>query len=578
MKELHIDVEGIILKMEFLHPPESIQNKNQVILLLVVNQNRESRLVCYEWDCSASLDTYNMVGNPARKGAGQKLHVDDEIPLLLVPLTKSAAFLLVSEKRMTVYRDILTGWAKAFTIPSDREDPEEPGSSKQPPLWIQWARPMRTEAHTKKQDNIYLCREDGVVQFMDISENSGSLFQTIHPVGKLGVNINTSFATLDMGLERSDDQFASADVLLAGGDMSDGGRWSFGARNDANKLEVIRNWTPLVDLAAKDSTTAFGGVSGHAEHAASSEQSQTRFFASTGRGLKSGNITEIRYGIEAIRKGTLDLEAGITQAWVLNDVDGGNFALFSYPMQTSLLRIRHTADDVDLVDSTYYNIEYEAMTIAAGISMTGVMVQVTRNSVTAALPGTQTEPFQRQGNILAAHVGSIRDNDSQMDLLMAVRERDHIFVNFGRIDSSGYIPMGLAASLTSEPVSVHLEYIGGDYYAFVGTVASTLQIYCVDPISGLTPAFEYGFNGEFAICASIAILTMQSDSKIEHLIVCGLREGSVEVLHLDPNSPGKSITFFSPFGSVYSLWPTCQSAPQLREPFTIFPVSFHPSR
>lgn len=545
-QELHVDVEGLILQMEFLHPPESIQHCDQVILLLVVNHNSESRLVCYEWDCSSRLDTYTMVGNSALNPPGQKLHEDDELPLLLVPLKKSAAFLLVSEKRMTIYKNILTGWAQAFTIPSDKENPEEPGCSKLSPLWIQWARSMATGAHNKDQDNIYLCREDGTVHLLNLDETVEPTFQTIHPVGNLGINVNESFASVNLRFVKGEDHVVGAEILLVGGEMSDGGRWSVGAGKECDRIEPFRNWTPLMDIASSDRAKALAEAAESTEDAARSVQARGRFFASTGRGSKHGNITEIRYGVEAIRKGTLDLDSGITQLWVLDQIDGSNFVLISYPTQTSLLRIHQDAETIDSVDSTYYLLDYDTMTIAVGMTMTGLIVQVTRNSVLATMAKAEARSFYHQANILIAHVGSIRGSDSELALFMAVQQEDIIRLHLGYLDTNGYNQIGPATAADFDPASLYLAYVGDEYYAFVGTVRSTLQVWRVDPQCGLTAFFTFTFDCEFSICASIAVLTAQldtADTATENLVVCGLRNGAVDLLTWDFSWPGKFTRF-----------------------------------
>lgn len=541
-----MDIEGLILQMEFLHPPESIQHCDQVILLLVVNHNSESRLVCYEWDCSSRLDTYTMVGNSAIRPPGQKLHEDDELPLLLVPLKKSAAFLLVSEKRMTIYKNILTGWAQAFTIPSDKENPEEPGCSKLSPLWIQWARSMTTGAHNKDQDNIYLCREDGTVHLLNLDETVEPIFQTIHPVGKLGINVNESFATVNLRFIKDEDHIMGAEILLVGGEMSDGGRWSVGAGKECDRMEPLRNWTPLMDIATSDRAKALMEASESTGDAARSVQARGRFFASTGRGSKHGNITEIRYGVEATRKGTLDLDSGITQLWVLDQIDGSNFVLISYPTQTSLLRIHQDAETIDSIDSTYYHLDYDTMTIAVGMTMKGLIVQVTRNSVLVTMAKAEVRCFYHQANILIAHVGSIRGSDSELVLFMAVQEEDIIRLHLGCLDTNGYNPIGPATTADLDPASLYLAYVGDEYYAFVGTVRSTLQVWRVDPQCGLTAFFTFSFDCEFSICASIAVLTAQldtADTATENLVVCGLRNGAVDLLTWDFAWPGRFTRF-----------------------------------
>lgn len=64
-EERVLPVDGVILRMEFLHPP--VDDHDHVLLLLVVSKNRRTRLFCYEWDCSTSLRTAGL------KVRGQRL-------------------------------------------------------------------------------------------------------------------------------------------------------------------------------------------------------------------------------------------------------------------------------------------------------------------------------------------------------------------------------------------------------------------------------------------------------------------------------------------------------------------------
>ncbi|MCJ1468244.1 hypothetical protein MMC07_006872 [Pseudocyphellaria aurata] len=527
--------------MEFLYPPESDQNQNHVILLLVVAKSKRSKLFCYEWDCSTSLTT------AALKGPGQGLHAEDQLPLLLVPLRKSTAFMLVTEKRLTIYRDILTGPAHAHVhFLSLQEPPEEPGISKNLPIWTQWARPMRNKAHSKLEDNIYLCREDGVVSFLEIKDQMGSMLDTTHKAGFLGVNINTSFAAIDVGFKAKTDiehepkDVSSVDMLIGGGDMSDGGRWSFGAREVAQRFDIIPNWTPLMDLTATDGPNPIRR----------SDQGQTRFFASTGRGSRHGRITEIRYGIEAVRKSHLSelqelAQIGITQLWVLNEADGGILVLLSYPTHTSLC-IWGADEALDPMDGTDYEIAYDTMTIAAGMSAEDLIVQVTGNCVRASKSGM--EAFNLEATILAACVRRNENERSQVNVLVAVRSQDGVHLRLGYFGTADqeilYHPIGGPVKLTSEPVYVSLELIGDDYFVIVGTLESTLQVFRVSPRADMIPAFEYNLDGEFAVCDSLAVLTMQSPSDIEHLLVCGLRNGATEVLRFNLKSPEDDLLSF----------------------------------
>lgn len=554
-KERHINVGGVILNMEFLHPPEADLEKDHVLLLLVVSRHRGCVFFCFVWDCSTSLGTVEL------KGPGQSLHPADELPLLLVPLTKSGAFMSVSEKCMAVYSDILTGHAKrCLAIPSNEEPPEEPGSSRRLPIWTQWARPLRNEEHSKEEDNIYLCREDGVLHFLEIKDRAGCMLELTHQAGSLKVNIDTSFAILDMGVDMSRNtdvdleltevkheigEHHSVDILVAGGDLSDGGRWSLEARGVANKIDVISNWTPLLDLIAVERARNNGAIFGPC-----AIQDQMRFFASTGRGSTHGTITEIRYGAQAMKKTTLiklheNPGIVISEIWVLTGFNRRIFVLLSYPSHTSLVQIHVLDEPPDEMDSAGYEICEDARTIAAGMSAESLIVQVTRTSVRATMPKAEMAPLHRQEKILAAFVRRDRDNDARMALLMAIQNDDGIHLHLAYLSTEDgqicYHSVGRPVILDFEPVSISLEYVDDETIAIVSTAISTLHVFRMDLTSDLVPVFEYAFDGQFAICDSIAVLTMHSYYSRQYLVLCGLRNGAVEVLGLNLRSHGKMV-------------------------------------
>ena len=116
---------------------------------------------------------------------------------------------------------------------------------------------------------------------------------------------------------------------------------------------------------------------------------------------------------------------------------------------------------------------------------------------------------------------------------MAVQEEDIIRLHLGRLDTNGYNPIGLATTADFDPTSLYLAYIGDEYYAFVGTVGSTLQVWRVDPQCGLQRSFTHDFAGEFSICASIAVLTTQLDTAT----------GAVDLLTWDFSWPGRFTRF-----------------------------------
>ncbi len=177
-----------------------------------VGSDQTTRLLCFEWDYTASLRTVKQLGTH-----GQPVGRFETLPILLIPLTIASAFILVCEHVVSVYRNILTGTATRRVI-EHYEDPAnyQGGSSRKPPLWTYWARPVRTADYSSGHDDLFLCREDGIVKALDIAEETEVMLNAQVNAGALGCNIDTAFSSLDLGLNHPD-------LLIAGGDMSVGG-------------------------------------------------------------------------------------------------------------------------------------------------------------------------------------------------------------------------------------------------------------------------------------------------------------------------------------------------------------------
>ena len=516
-KERHILVDGVILKMEFLHP--SVGDDDHVVLLIIVSSNRQSRLICYEWDSRSELK------NVQSKGNGQRIRSDEQLPLLLVPLQKSTAFMLVYENRITVYRDILTGNATAHALSLHHlEPPEEPGSSRRLPIWTHWARPSRHDLHVQKQDNIYLCREDGVVHFLEIKDTVAQMIDCTHKVGILGVNIDTAFASIDLGAR-------DCDLLVVGGDMCNGGGWLFEPCESANKMFSIPSYTPLIDFTVDNGA----------------RQSHQRLFACTGRGSRYGAIVEIRYGIEAFKNVTIELShPGVTQIWALEIAQNSNpsiLILLSYPTTTCSVMLDPTGISHNQRGETGSKIDYNSRTIVAAATKTGLIIQVTDKSIRVVLPNLQKMLFYQEENIMTACLQVVEDENVIAILLTAIQKQNDMYLQLGRLVPENqqvvYQSMGEPIFLLYELSFISLEMIQGELMVFVADINSTIQTYYGNSHSGLTPIFEHKFEGQVAVCESIAVLTMDTEMKSNYFLVCGLRNGFIEVFFLNPRSSGE---------------------------------------
>lgn len=157
-------------------------------------------------------------------------------------------------------------------------------------------------------------------------------------------------------------------------------------------LSTIANWSPTVDFAATDESSALQQGSGakypdpsfQDEEQCSQSSNHDRIFAASGRGVK-GTITEYRNGIQANIGLDLDYDAAVRQSWIfpvsLNDSSHGYHLLLSMPDRSVVL---HLADDFSQADeqgadAVVYDLS--SRTLAASQVSDQLIVQVTEHHV-----------------------------------------------------------------------------------------------------------------------------------------------------------------------------------------------------
>lgn len=134
---------------------------------------------------------------------------------MLVPFSKSPNFLLVTEHKLTVIENILTGSIsrKLIKLPCCARTTDNDGSQN-PLLLTSWAR--SAENSSSPCECLYLSREDGVVYYLQIFDrNIGNKIK----VGNLETRIGTTFANLNTCPR-------SSDIIISTGNLCDGGIFS----------------------------------------------------------------------------------------------------------------------------------------------------------------------------------------------------------------------------------------------------------------------------------------------------------------------------------------------------------------
>ena len=225
-------LSGIIHKIEYLHP--NPENDQHVILLLILVRHKVSRIVVYEWERGDDLK-----GAFSEDKSGHQLADEYRLPLLLIPLTVRNAFLIVTEDIAATCSDILHGSPTFESFPLGQElqvTEHHEGNIK--PLWTAWTRPYRSSRYHTDHDVLYLAREDGLLNWLDIGED---------PVVDVSYNMGSLECTVDSAFACMYDTIG--DVLIAGGSCCPGTICSVGFTPFPTRDTLLTDF-PLIDKAA----------------------------------------------------------------------------------------------------------------------------------------------------------------------------------------------------------------------------------------------------------------------------------------------------------------------------------------
>ncbi|KAI9645409.1 hypothetical protein NHQ30_006148 [Ciborinia camelliae] len=377
--------KGAILKLEFLHP--SAGYDDDIILLLIVALNGKIRMLLYSWKAGDPLSAVK-TKNSTKKG-----YVIPDIPLLIIPLRFSTAFILVYKCSMGVYKDILDGAPEFIPIGSCLREPTELYQGSDAPLWTAWAKPARLPHHTAQQDDVYLAREDGWICLLEINyyNEDPNLTPSLTDVGTMQCNIGQAFTCVDYSLDPNIHRHG--DVLVSGGDASIGGTYLNTARAEPNVKKDTQNWSPAMDLVViKNNSESNLVVNTRPQSFVPIPDS---IFVCSGKGARS-SITELRYGIEAILGIDLEYHSPIAKAWVLpsevysGSVGGDEWILLSFEGQSAILQISLDRTSSEELHPKSFPFDWKSRTIVTGINGNRA-IQVTEKSIVILNSGESTK-------------------------------------------------------------------------------------------------------------------------------------------------------------------------------------------
>ncbi|KAK5316870.1 hypothetical protein LTR70_006117 [Exophiala xenobiotica] len=509
-KQLAVDpqffkVDGVILRMDFLS--SSGDDPDRVFLLLIIANQGVSRLLLYRWDTWRPLTTIKPL-----RCSGQPLPPEDAFPHLLIPSSKGTSFAIVAGQRIVFYDNVNSKSVKRHPvkIPKDNQRNDK--------LWVQYAKPFRHEEHKRRKEDIFLIREDGTLKTVVVTHGSSSNTSIAFDPGHLGMNVDTAVCAL------SAPPMVGGDILIACGDMTEGGVFHLAAREQPRLLQTLSNWSPIRDVVHIDgkATSSIGHDHGVV-------------LAATGVHESRAALTELRYGTEAhvVFSIAYDEANSVDRLWVVESrTKRRMFLLASHHEHTTILCYEvDTAETIALDADLCPQLCFKEPTLAACWLPGDAMLQITTTQINVLGPSAEDQN-QHFGRLYGDY--ACADVLASKGLFVVLRREDNSVSLVGGITTTkpevksevALLPETLRADYV--PVDVKLADVGGQTICLCGSLDGHLYLSSIDPERGFIPAKTWSLRDftkdlHDVQIASIAILGLSRADSV--LVICGLKNG-----------------------------------------------------
>ncbi|KAI1272567.1 mono-functional DNA-alkylating methyl methanesulfonate N-term-domain-containing protein [Xylaria sp. FL0933] len=469
-------LKGAIHKLDFLHGgPESTSHN---VLLVITARSGVFRLATFEWeDSEGSHSSFIEALNEEKLGV--RLDGTAGIPLLIIPLMVSRQFLIIKEHSMEICSDVLTG-SPVFNpfqlTPRDATDWHHGSHS---PIWTAWTRPLREESYHSNTDLIYLAREDGWVNFLEISDSG--IEASIY-MGPLECNVDSAFAAVSI---------PHGDVLVAGGIDGPGHIWSVEARQDPRPIGQLPNWSPTLDLVlthdasklSKSDNRKLSKRTLSTDKTASHTLAPGKIFACSGRDA-SGAIVELRHGIQA--KIGLDLlyTSPIKKCWAIPSFNStseeGFFVLLALPEHSAVLHISQDLSEVTEKDQSAVDFDLLSTTLAV-YSSEDIIVQITTMHVTiVSADGCYQHSIS---DMIEEPLATVTDAAMTNEILaLSVYSHGAFKMMVFDFDKTKFLPKGVF-EVEGEVTALSVAALSVDVCVMVGLSHNDLPVLSIFPIS-----------------------------------------------------------------------------------------------
>ncbi|EEA21696.1 hypothetical protein TMatcc_008883 [Talaromyces marneffei ATCC 18224] len=512
-------LEGHIMFMDFLYSPEN--EKNNIVLLLIVSRGPLTYAMHYIWDSEKG------VRQAQPKPITSKLPDFCRLPNLLIPLTKSSNYLLITPSFIIINRNPLS--------PNSKRVKQRCSDliSKSPSIWAKWARPYRHPKYDILHDDVFLCREDGRLTYVEI-DNKGQI-ESINVIGQLDCEVDAAFDTIDFNHPSH-----GGDLLIAAGSTGHGGLFIQTARQNPECVQRFVNWAPVFDTVI---VPPLQKKAGHEFDMTKDLSDDLHLYVSSASSNNSGAVYEFRHGYEAQIGMIIPLEDFTTAraVWVIPDFSqDGTYFLISDPISSALMHLSRNesgeGDEIYAVDGSDLSLDLSVNSLAAGYTSTGVLFQVTSNAVRAVLLNNPeincVSDFSIDQTVLVATLSE------ELELVaVALRSEQGISIQVGRAilnDCSLNIDFtGKTIHVEHEPISIVVEALKDGAYLFVGTSDGYLAYYRVEQ-DELVCIGEYMLNlpNDHVSKAIESIALIDGVGTEKAALYCGLRSGLLVSLEI----------------------------------------------
>lgn len=495
--------------MEFLYPTS--QDGDRIILLLLIARGQTTQAAVYDWDANETLR------HSTPRTTKRVLPSEHRLPSVVVPSTKSCSFMLVTSTSLIMYKNKLDPHIQPIQYPLCIPNHGQQRS----PLCTQWARPLRNSLHNRWHDDIYLCREDGAIFYVEIG-NEGEIDGQIH-LGQLDCDVDTAFDVIDIGQD-------GADLLVAAGSMGDGGLFIQQARDQPKCVQKFMNWSPITDSALVSSTV---------QSPLTADAGYDRLFACHASTIGQGSLVELRRGIEAQIGLVVPLDelSSTRDIWAMTDnSNGGVYILTSDPISSLLFYLPSDfEEEISALDESDAGLDFSAQTLAAGCTPSGIVIQVTEKAIhlgtiNQSLSNNRFDYGPDQG-VTAAAVGG-----SSSLVITAVRSQQEMHLHLTTVASSSdrnqpqLCDVGSPVTINEDPICALIESFGAAQLVFIGTGNGNILTYRADQEglsfqSSTAVGIDMGDDISKVIESLATADTMARGTLIKSTLFCGLRSG-----------------------------------------------------